>query len=179
MKAQRTAPPAAALLAAAVVTVVLAGWSGPAMAEVPSPGRVAFFGLYFNDMSTEGAVNGIRADETARTAMAAAVVADDLATRGFVLVPVDPVADELAKVANPAHCNGCDVAMAGALGADYALTGEVNKVSNLILSFNLFLRDARTGEMVRGGSVDIRGNTDESWQRGLRYLLKNIIFHDR
>ncbi|MDI4666973.1 DUF3280 domain-containing protein [Xanthobacter autotrophicus] len=29
--------------------------------------------------------------------------------------------------------------------------------------------------MVRGGQVDIRGNTDESWLRGVRYLMKNRI----
>jgi hypothetical protein len=167
---------------ALVAALALALWPGlavSAFAEVPSPGRVAFFGLYFIDTSTEGAINGVRADETARTSMATSLVADDLTARGFVLVPTDPVADKLAKVTNPARCNGCDVAMAVELGADYALAGEVQKVSNLILNLNLVLRDAKTGKNVRAGSVDIRGNTDESWQRGFRYLLKNIIFRDR
>jgi hypothetical protein len=150
-----------------------------ALAEVPKPGRVAFFGMQFIDLSTEGAMNGVRTDESARTEMATDLLSDDMTARGFQLVPVGPVADQLAKVANPARCNGCDVALAAELGADYALTGEVHKVSNLILSLELNLRDATTGETVRAGSVDIRGNTDESWQRGLRYLLKNIIFRDR
>jgi Protein of unknown function (DUF2380) len=167
---------------ARIAALALAVWSGLAAlasAEVPDPGRVAFFGLTFIDTSTEGAMNGIRADETARTEMATALVAEDMAGRGFVLVPTDPVAGTLAKVTNPARCNGCDVAMAKELGADYALAGEVQKVSNLILNLNLVLRDASTGEVVRAGSVDIRGNTDESWQRGLRYLMKNIIFRDQ
>jgi Protein of unknown function (DUF2380) len=159
--------------------LALAAWPGAASAEVPAPGRTAFFGLNFVDTSTEGAINGVRADETARIAMAASLVADDLAARGFELVPIEPVAEKLARISNTAHCNGCDVAMAAELGADYALTGEVQKVSNLILNINLYLRDARSGEMVRGGSVDIRGNTDESWQRGVRYLLKNLIFRDK
>lgn len=144
--------------------------------ELPAPGTVAFFGLHFNDLSTEGAINGIRADETARTGMAAALVAGDMAARGFVLVPLDPVADRLETVFNPARCNGCDTAMAKELGAEYALTGEVSKVSNLILSLQLNLRDAGSGKTLRAGSVDIRGNTDESWQRGFRYLLRNLIF---
>ena len=167
------------VMKALIAAVALVLWPGPTWAEVPAPGRVAFFGLHFIDTSTEGEINGIRADETARTEMAAGLVADDITARGFVLVPIGPVAEKLAKVSNPAKCNGCDVAMAKELGADYALTGEVQKVSNLILNVNLYLRDARTGEMVRGGSVDIRGNADESWQRGFRYLLKNIIFRDQ
>jgi Protein of unknown function (DUF2380) len=162
-----------------IAALALVAWSGPAPADVPAPGRVAFFGLHFIDTSTEGAINGVRPDETARTAMAATLVADDLAGRGYVLVGTDPVADRLATVTNPARCNGCDVAMADELGADYALAGEVQKVSNLILNVNLVMRDARTGETLRAGSVDIRGNTDESWQRGFRYLLKNIIFRDK
>lgn len=163
---------------ALISVIVLAIWPDVAAAEVPVPGRVAFFGMQFIDLSTEGAINGIREDESTRSVMATDLVADDLAGRGFVLVPIDPVADKLAKVTNPARCNGCDIAMAAELGADYALTGEVRKISNLILSLDLNLRDARTGNTLRAGSVDIRGNTDESWQRGLRYLLKNRIFRE-
>ncbi len=148
------------------------------LAEVPKPGRVAFFGMQFVDLSMEGSVNGTRQDESTRTMMATELVTEDMTARGFTLVSIDPVSGKLAKVANPARCNGCDVALAAELGADYSLTGEVHKVSNLILSLELNLRDATTGDTVRAGTVDIRGNTDESWQRGLRYLMKNIIFRD-
>ncbi|RYE50649.1 MAG: DUF2380 domain-containing protein [Hyphomicrobiales bacterium] len=159
----------------AVISFFLA--ASPALAqEPPSPGTVAFFGVHLIDMSTEGAVNGTRPDESARTNMASAFVANDFVDRGFTLVPIAPVAERLEEINNPARCNGCDVAMAADLGADYALTGEVSKVSNLILSLQLNLRDVRTGKTLRAGSVDIRGNTDESWQRGFSYLLRNIIF---
>jgi hypothetical protein len=122
----------------ALSTVVFLAFSfNLALAEVPAAGSVAFFGLHFSDTSVEGSINGVRSDETARTAMAADLVAEDLTARGFTLVPTDPVAADLAKVSNPAHCNGCDLAMAKTLGADYALTGEVQKVSNLILNINL------------------------------------------
>ncbi|MFC3085294.1 DUF3280 domain-containing protein [Tabrizicola soli] len=159
------------------VALVFCLLASPVLAEgPPAAGRVAFFGIHFIDLSTEGAINGVRADETARTGMAAALVAEDMVARGFVLVPLDPVAKRLETVSNPARCNGCDTAMAQELGADYALTGEVSKVSNLILSLQLNLREAETGKTLRAGTVDIRGNTDESWQRGFRYLLRNLIF---
>jgi hypothetical protein len=66
--------------------------------------------------------------------------------------------------------------MADRLGADYVLVGEVQKVSNLIISMNLVMRDVESGVMVRGLSVDVRSNTDESWLRGMRYILKNHFF---
>ena len=53
--------------------------------------------------------------------------------------------------------------MAAKLGARYAVTSEVQKVSNLILSMNVVIRDAATGDAVRAYAVEIRGNTDESW----------------
>jgi putative ABC transport system permease protein len=40
--------------------------------------------------------------------------------------------------------------------------GVVQKVSNLILNINVYLRDAHTGHLVTSMSVDFRGNTDES-----------------
>jgi hypothetical protein len=51
----------------------------------------------------------------------------------------------------------------------------VQKVSNLILNINIYLRDARDDRMLQAMSADIRGNTDESWSRGLSYLIRNKL----
>lgn len=138
--------------------------------------RIAFLGLGFIDSSTEGAYNGVRADETLRREMLETLVRTRFADEGFALVPLDPVEKDLANTLNPADCAGCDVRFGARLGADYVLVGEIQKVSNLILSMNLVLRDTATGQMIRGQSVDIRSNTDESWQRGMNYILKNHYF---
>ena len=145
--------------------------------ETLRPGaRIAFLGLGFIDSSTEGAYNGVRADETQRRAMLEDLIRTRFTDEGFQLVALDPVAEDLANTLNPADCAGCDVRFGARLGTDYVLVGEVQKVSNLILSMNLVLRDTATGQMIRGQSVDIRSNTDESWQRGMNYILKNHYF---
>jgi hypothetical protein len=72
-------------------------------------------------------------------------------------------------------CNGCDVDLARKAGARISVTGWVQKVSNLILNINIVARDVDTGEVISAGSVDIRGNTDQSWSRGLAYLLRNRL----
>ena len=51
----------------------------------------------------------------------------------------------------------------------------MQKISNLILILNMQVRDTATGDVVSAGTVDIRGNTDESWRRGIDYLLKHRI----
>ncbi len=138
--------------------------------------KAAWFGVHFIDTSTEGEVNGPRADETARLAMIADYIAEGLKAGGFTLVDLAPAQAELDRTVNPEHCNGCDTAIARDLGADYSIVSEVQKVSNLILAINIYVRDARTGAQVAGQAVDIRGNTDDTWQRGVRYILKNNIF---
>ena len=76
-------------------------------------------------------------------------------------------------------CKGCDVDLARKAGAKISVIGWVQKVSNLILNINLKIEDASTGARIRAGSVDIRGNTDESWMRGLRFLLEDQILVDK
>jgi len=149
----------------------------PAAAQGLEPGaEVAFFGIHLIDTSTEGALNGLRPDEQARITLVTDYVAAQFTERGFTLVDLAPVQEEIDRTVNPAKCNNCEIRMASRLEADYAMTGEVQKVSNLILTLNLVVRDAQTGAKVRGRSVDIRGNTDDNWLRGFRYLIRNAIF---
>ena len=72
-------------------------------------------------------------------------------------------------------CNGCELDIGRALHADRVLIGWVQKVSNLILNINIQIEDVATGAVVLNKSVDLRGNTDESWRRGIAALVRSII----
>jgi hypothetical protein len=97
----------------------------------------------------------------------------------FALAEVSPaVRADIATGPWIGNCNGCEVAFARALGADLAAWGTVQKVSNLILNINLYMKDVKTGQMTFVHSVDIRGNTDVSWTRGLEYLLRHYLLTD-
>jgi uncharacterized protein YeeX (DUF496 family) len=65
--------------------------------------------------------------------------------------------------------------MAKRLGAELAITGTVQKVSNLILNMNIYVRDVSSGATVTAMSADMRGNTEESWSRALDYLIRNRL----
>ncbi|TKA96959.1 DUF2380 domain-containing protein [Cereibacter changlensis] len=158
-----------ALLLAACVTL-------PAAAQEWQGKTAAFFGVTFLDTSNEGSLNGVRADERARLAMIEEYIAEALRAQGLTLLDLGPVQEELDRTVNPAKCNGCDLRMAKRLGADYTVVSEVQKVSNLILSMNLYIKDTATGKQLRGQAVDIRGNTDDSWTRGMRYILTRNVF---
>jgi hypothetical protein len=92
----------------------------------------------------------------------------------FELVGTAPVASK-AAAANLQSCGGCADDFARELGAAFAVTGTVQKVSELILNINVYVHDATTSKLVAGASVDLRGNTDESWRRGIDYLYKNVL----
>ena len=161
-------------LRAALAAVLILTLPAAALAAGVPPGTALFFGIHWMDTSAEGAINGIREDETARLAMIEAQISADLSQRGFTLTA--PTAEEVSKIKNPTRCNGCDTTIAAEKGLDYAITGEIQKVSNLILSMKLYIRDAKTAKTLAAGTVDIRGNSDLSWQRGYRYLFKNVLF---
>jgi hypothetical protein len=138
--------------------------------------KVAFLGMFLLDSSLQTTELGQDPAELARLETITEMVTDRFREEGYVLVDLEPARAEMERHVNLAKCYGCDARIATSLGADYALVGEVQKTSNLILAMNLQMRDAATGELVRGGVVDIRGNTDDSWARGMRYILKNRIF---
>ena len=54
-------------------------------------------------------------------------------------------------------------------------TSLIQKVSDLILNLNVYMADIAARKLIFVHSVDIRGNTDESWTRGLTYLVKNYL----
>ena len=146
--------------------------SVPAYAGLP---KVAVFDFELVDTSLQGEVDGPRTDEQNRLMRAGDQVRRGLAESGkFVLLDIAAV-NAVAHGSNLQACGGCDVQYARQLGADLAITGTVQKVSNLILNMNLYLRDVHTGNLVISMSADFRGNTDESWSRAASYLIRNRL----
>ena len=72
-------------------------------------------------------------------------------------------------------CNGCELDIGKRLGADLVLTAWVQKVSNLILNINIEIKRVASGETILNKSVDIRGNTDQSWSRGISYMVRDMV----
>jgi hypothetical protein len=157
---------------AAAVWLALAGVLSSAAIAHAEPLRAAVFPFEFDDTSLQGSLQGRQSDDLARLARLDTQLRDALQQSGRyapVAVPVDPAARALWS------CNGCEIDLARKADARVSVVGWVQKVSNLILNLNLVIRDVDTGQRIAAGSVDIRGDTDESWRRGLAYLLRNRV----
>lgn len=116
-------------------------------------------------------------EETARIARFTAQLKQALDKSGrYRAIDLAPIERDIGAVRNIADCNGCEVDLAKKVGAQVAVVAWVQKVSNLILNMNIRIVDARTGATLKGGSIDIRGNDDQTWDRGLKYLLSEHVF---
>jgi Protein of unknown function (DUF2380) len=163
------------LLTLVIAWSLLASIGGPVGFGAVHAQTVAVFDFELIDTSLEGELAGARADEQARLARLGDQLRQRLEESGrFSLVDIAPVARE-ARASNLQACGGCDVQFAKRLGAELALTGTVQKVSNLILNMNIYLRDVSSGKTMAAMSADMRGNTEESWSRTLDWLIRNRL----
>ncbi len=136
---------------------------------------VAVFDFELIDSSLEGEVGGLRADEQARLARLSDRLRERLRELGrFSVLDITPIAGA-ARERNLQACGGCDVDLAKRIGAELAITGTVQKISNLILNMSIYIRDASSGRTVAAVNADLRGNTDESWSRTLDWMVRNRL----
>jgi hypothetical protein len=135
----------------------------------------AIFDFELTDTSRDNQLAPFDAEHQARLAAVSARLRTRLSESGrFTVTDITPVAKE-AQASNLQSCGGCDVSLAGKVGADLAITGMVYKVSNLILNMMIFVRDAKTGNNLAVAQADMRGDTDESWNRTLDWLVRNRL----
>lgn len=151
----------AAALAAALPTSVRA-----------EPERVAILDFQF----ARGAPLPPTDADRARLTRTAETLRDLLRESGrYTIVSAEPVREAVAGTADLRACGGCAERFGRQLGVEAVLVGEVQKVSNLILNLNVYLKPLAEGAPEKAYSVDMRGDTDESFDRAIRYLVKNQL----
>ena len=120
-----------------------------------------------------------KAAQEVRLRNATAQIQQELAERQLYRV-VDPApSQELqgklrAQQAFLYRCDDCAEQVGRLLGADLVMVTWVQKVSELILNLNVQIYDVKAQKVVFTKSVDMRGNDDVSWTRGVRYLVRDM-----
>lgn len=146
------------------------GLAGPAMGA--DPVKTAVFDFELVDTSMEGE----RAEHRLWLRLASEQMRKSLAASGkYSIVAVEPAGPRIADAGYLHGCNGCEAGIARDLGAQLAIAGVVHKVSTLILQIAVTVRDAQSGEVRQAASVEVRGDTEESWVRGARYIAVNRL----
>jgi hypothetical protein len=147
----------------------------PAVAAAEQPPALAYLGTYFQN-DNAGLEPTTDADR-ARVTRTGEQFAQQLMDSGKFRI-AELSAEEQARVAagqQPGECGGCEIDYGKAARADIVAWIKVQKVSNLILNMNVYMLDVASGRQLLVKSVDLRGNTDDSWSRSLKYLVKNLV----
>jgi hypothetical protein len=151
----------------AMIPLLLAACLTTHAARASDPPRMVVFDIELYDTSGLPA----QPEQEARLRLLTAELRDRLAASGrYAVIAIPPPPGAALR-----NCNGCEVTEAARHGAELVMTGLVQKVSNLILHLTLTIREVPSGAVHGSWYADFRGNTDESWQNALRWLLRNRV----
>jgi hypothetical protein len=153
------------------ISAVVFAIAGGATVAVATPATAIFpFEIY--DSSGEPP----QPDLTDRLAMATRVLSETLEKTGrYSPVSLGPFSAEVAKTAPRYRCGDCFLPVARKAGAAYAVVSIVHKVSSLISSMDIWIFDASTGAAVAHLGGQIRGDTPEAYEHGVRFLVRNRL----
>jgi hypothetical protein len=164
--------PARAIARILLAALVIAGLSGAAAAAAAAATPTAIFPFEIYDTSGEAP----QPDLAPRLAMATRVLSEALEKTGrYSPVDLEPFSAEIAASAPRYRCGGCFLPIARRAGADLAVVGVVHKVSSLISSMDIWIFDAASGKDVAHLSGQIRGDTAEAYEHGVRFLVRNRL----
>src|ERR1700743_2711394 len=162
---------AGALAWIAALVLGLVAWTGFAAATA-APVAAAIFPFEIYDTSGEPP----RPDLTERLAMATRVLTEALEkTGGYAAGALGPLGAAVEATAPRYRCGDCFLPVARKAGAAYAVVSVVHKVSSLISSMDIWIIDASSGVGVAHLGGQIRGDTAEAYEHGVRFLVRNRL----
>jgi hypothetical protein len=160
--------PSGALARISAVVFMIVGWTGTATAAPAA----AIFPFEIYDTSGEAPQPGL----TERLAMATQVLSEALEKTGrYSPVDLGPFSAEVAAAAPRYRCGDCFLPIARRAGAAVAVVPVVHKVSSLISSMDIWIIDASSGAAVAHLGGQIRGDTNEAYEHGVRFLVRNRL----
>jgi hypothetical protein len=98
-----------------------------------------------------------------------------VAEKGLTVVDTAPQAAKIKDNLPLSQCNGCDQDIAKALGADVEFATAVQPSSSVIFNLSGSVKDVRTDRVLREGVVDIRGEGEDVWSHGVKFLVKERL----
>ncbi len=105
-------------------------------------------------------------------------VGEKIAATGLFHV-VDPTrVTEAVAAENPGTylraCNGCELDIAKRVGADRVMIGWFFKMSTLIGTLHVVIKDVATGHVVYAKDFDFRGDNEKAWRRAADYMVGSL-----
>jgi hypothetical protein len=71
-------------------------------------------------------------------------------------------------------CSGCERDIAKSVGADRVMIGWIFKMSSLVLSLHVVVKDVATGKPLYVKTFDFRGDNEKAWKRAADYMVQAL-----
>jgi Protein of unknown function (DUF2380) len=163
--------PSTVMARVAAAVLIVASWTGLATAAPAT----AIFPFEIYDTSGEAP----QPDRAERLAMATRVLSEALEKTGrYSPVDLGPFSAEVAATAPRYRCGDCFLPVARQAGAAFAVASVVHKVSSLVTSMDIWILDASSNATVAHLGGQIRGDTKEAYEHGVRFLVRNRLPDD-
>ncbi len=72
------------------------------------------------------------------------------------------------------RCNGCELDLAKLLGAKQVIVPWIFRMSILIQTLVIEIRDVETGRLILKSPYNFRGNTDKAWKKTILYAISEL-----
>lgn len=114
----------------------------------------------------------------AMLARTTAIAAEQIGAAGlFSVVPAPKVTEAIAAAKPGTHlrrCNGCEIDIAQHVGARYVLIGWIYKVSTLVLTLHIDIKDVATGKPVYARVFDFRGDNETAYAHAVKIMVRSL-----
>jgi hypothetical protein len=155
-----------------VGSVAAVGFGAAGRAEDPAHKRLAVLPFEIDDNSGEiGAPDRHDAMLSGLTRLVGEGIA---ASNLFDVVDPERVKEAVAAENPGTHlrkCNGCELDIAKRVSADRVMIGWIFKMSSLVLSLHVVVKDVATGQIVYAKTFDFRGDNEKAWKRAADYMV--------
>jgi len=160
-------------LGACLLLVMLALAGAPAASASAAPRLLV---LDFELVDTSGEPVDRAAEHARRLARVRDAISESLAREGrYEIVDRRAIRADLDALLEHQYlrsCNGCELPLARRAAADLVMLGKFNKISTLIGSMDIVVKDANSGAVVYAQTFGYRGDTDEAWLRAAKFFAE-------
>jgi Protein of unknown function (DUF2380) len=162
---------AASLLLGAGLALALGAAAG-ASAEERAPQTLAILPFEIDD--TSGEVGSPHRHDAMLAALTRIVGERIEAAHLYKVVPPALVDKAVAAENSGTYlrdCNGCELSIARRAGADRVMIGWIFKMSSLVLTLHIAIKDVATGKQLYARAFDFRGDNETAWRRAADYMV--------
>lgn len=145
-------------------------------AQAAEPVRIAVFAFELDDRSAGGSVIEPDAADAEHLKLSTEEARRLLAESGrYEIVDTTGATQALRVAGGVRHCNGCEGALAGQLGAEQSLAGILTRITRTEYTLQIVVRDSASGEILANRFTGLRMGANYAWPRGTRSLVNNSI----